>query len=52
MNKVGLKEFGHEVVHLLGNVLLDVVTDGVDARLAFRVVEDNLLDETILIGQS
>lgn len=47
-----MKGFGNEMVRSLGNILLDIVVDGVDARVASRVVEDNLLDKPILIGQS
>lgn len=47
-----MKGFGNNVVHSLGTLPLNIVVDGVDARVACRVVEDCYLDVPILIGQS
>ncbi|CAG9137646.1 unnamed protein product [Plutella xylostella] len=47
-----MKGFGNGIVQSLGAVSLDLAVDGVEARVVCRVVDDNLLDKPILIGQS
>lgn len=47
-----LKGFGNNTVQSLGSLLLDVTVDGVLAKVSCRVVDDQLLEKPILIGQS
>lgn len=47
-----MKGFGNNAVQSIGTISLEISVDGVPARVACRVVDDNLLDTPILIGQS
>lgn len=53
-NKVSsaLKGFGNEIVHSLGELSLVLGVDDVSATVTCRVVNDDLLDKPVLIGQS
>ncbi|XP_073946873.1 uncharacterized protein [Choristoneura fumiferana] len=47
-----MKGFGNGLVKSLGGVWLDFDIDGVKAKVPCKVVEDDLLDKAILVGQS
>ena len=47
-----MKGFGNGVVESLGELTLKIDVEGVEARVACKVVSDNLLDLPVLIGQS
>lgn len=47
-----MKGFGNEVVHSLGELSLDLCIDDVRANVVCKVVNDELLDKPVLIGQS
>lgn len=47
-----LKGFGNNTIQSLGKVSIVIVVDGVEARVACKVVNDDLLKRPILIGES
>ncbi|XP_063635142.1 uncharacterized protein LOC134805876 [Cydia splendana] len=47
-----MKGFGNGLVKSIGEIRLDIDIDGVKANVPCKVVEDNLLDRSILVGQS
>lgn len=47
-----LKGFGNNSVQSLGKLQLDLSVDGVNASVCCRVVDDNLLEKSILTSQS
>ncbi|CAH2103149.1 unnamed protein product [Euphydryas editha] len=47
-----IRGFGNELVQSTGNVVLDILIDDVKAKVTCKVVTDNLLDTSLLIGQS
>lgn len=46
------KGFGNSLVKCLGNIKLNFEIDGVKARVSCKIVKDNILDYSILVGQS
>ncbi|XP_048002638.1 uncharacterized protein LOC125239165 [Leguminivora glycinivorella] len=47
-----MKGFGNGLVSSWGEIELDIDIDGVKARVPCKVVEDNLLDRPVLVGQT
>ncbi|KAI5633527.1 immunoglobulin i-set domain-containing protein [Phthorimaea operculella] len=47
-----MKGFGDGLVESLGSAKLNLAVDGVGAVVSCRVVEDHLLDKSMLVGQS
>jgi hypothetical protein len=47
-----MKGFGNDVIQSLGSTSLDLSVDGVGATVTFRIVNDNLLEVPVLVGQS
>lgn len=47
-----MQGFGNHSVQSIGTITLDLTVDEVDARVICRIVDDNLLDKPMLIGQS
>lgn len=47
-----MKGFGNSVVQSLGNLNLDMIIDGVEARVTCKVVYDHLLEVPVLMGQT
>lgn len=47
-----MKGFGNSIVPSAGSVKLDITIDGVAAVVPCRIVDDSLLEKTILVGQT
>lgn len=52
VKSIALKGFGNEITQTLGSVTIDISVDGVRATVEFQVVQDQLLDVPMLVGQT